>query len=60
MTQSAEQQLKDLSLAEMQKRLSSSADGLSQTEAQKRLEKYGYNEMPEKKENPLLKFLSYF
>jgi H+-transporting ATPase len=60
MSQSAEQQLKDLSLAEMQKQLSSSGDGLSQTEAQKRLEKYGYNELPEKKENPLLKFLSYF
>ena len=55
MTQSAEQQLKDLPLAEMQKQLSSSADGLSQAEAQKRLEKYGYNELPEKKNNAAAK-----
>jgi H+-transporting ATPase len=60
LTQSAEQKLKDLPMAEMQKQLSSSPDGLSQTEAQNRIEKYGYNELPEKKENPLLKFLSYF
>jgi H+-transporting ATPase len=60
MTQSAEQQLKDLPLPEMQKQLSSSADGLSKAEAQKRLEKYGYNELPEKKGSPVLKFLSYF
>ena len=36
------------------------ADGLTQAEAQKRLTQYGYNELPEKHENPLLKFLSYF
>ncbi|MCR4394249.1 MAG: HAD-IC family P-type ATPase, partial [Dehalococcoidales bacterium] len=58
--QLGEQQLKDLPLAEMQKRLSTTSEGLSQAEAQQRLEKYGYNELPEKKENPLLKFLSYF
>lgn len=60
MIQSAEQQLKDLPLAEMQKQLSSSPDGLSKAEAQKRLEKYGYNELPEKRGSPVLKFLSYF
>jgi H+-transporting ATPase len=37
-----------------------SQDGLSQEEAQRRLSQYGYNELPEKKKNPLLKFLSYF
>jgi H+-transporting ATPase len=37
-----------------------SPGGLSQTEAQQRLEKYGYNEIPEEEVNPLLKFLSYF
>jgi magnesium-transporting ATPase (P-type) len=58
--QPAEQQLKDLPLAEILKQLSSSPDGLSSAEAQKRIDKYGYNELPEKKENPLLKFLSYF
>jgi len=37
-----------------------SPGGLSQAEAQQRLEKYGYNEIPEEEVNPLLKFLSYF
>jgi H+-transporting ATPase len=37
-----------------------SQDGLSQKESQHRLAQYGYNELPEKKKNPLLKFLSYF
>ena len=54
------EQLKDLPLAEMQKQLSSSPGGLSQAEVKKRLEIYGYNELPEKKESPVLKFLSYF
>jgi H+-transporting ATPase len=49
-----------LSVAELLKNLQSSPDGLNKVEAQKRIEKYGYNELPEKKENPLLKFLSYF
>jgi len=34
--------------------------GLSSAEAKQRLEQYGYNELKEKKVNPLLKFLSYF
>ncbi len=38
----------------------SSPDGLSREEAARRLAEYGPNELPEKKENPLLKFLSYF
>jgi H+-transporting ATPase len=58
--QPAEAQLKDLPLAELQKRLGSSPDGLSQTEAQHRLSEYGYNELAEEKVNPFLKFLSYF
>lgn len=41
-------------------RLSATTEGLSSPEAQKRLQQYGPNEIPEKKENPLLKFLSYF
>ena len=40
--------------------LSSSAEGLTSTNATKRLEKYGPNTLAEKKENALLKFLSYF
>src|ERR1035441_2195063 len=52
--------LKSLPLAEVEKRLGYSPDGLSQTEAQKRLTQYGPNEIEEKKANPLLKFLTYF
>ena len=52
--------LKTLPLAEVEKRLDSSLDGLTQAEAAKRLTKDGPNELPEKKTNPLLKFLSYF
>jgi len=58
--QPAEVQLKDVPAAELLERLSSSPDGLSQDEARRRLAQYGYNELPEKKTNPVLKFLSYF
>ncbi len=51
---------KSPSLPESQARLSSSPDGLSQTEAQRRLAQYGFNEILEKKVNPFLKFLTYF
>ena len=47
-------------LAEVERKLGSSADGLSQAEAEKRLTRYGPNEIAEKKTNELLKFLSYF
>ena len=52
--------LKDLTVTELIKDLESSPDGLSGAEAQNRLTEYGYNELPEKKVNPVLKFLSYF
>ena len=52
--------LKTLSMAELQKKLESSAEGLTQEEAKKRLIKYGPNVIEEKKTNPFLKFLSYF
>jgi H+-transporting ATPase len=52
--------LKSLPLPEVEKQLGSSPDGLSQAEAQKRLTQYGPNEIPEKKINPFLKFLTYF
>jgi H+-transporting ATPase len=52
--------LKTLPMPEVQKKLGSSPDGLTQAEAQKRLAQYGPNEIEEKKTNPLLKFLSYF
>jgi H+-transporting ATPase len=52
--------LKSLPLREVEKKLGSSADGLSQAEAQKRLTQFGPNEIEERKTNLLLKFLTYF
>ncbi len=52
--------LKSLALPEVEKKLGSSPDGLTQAEAQKRLAQYGPNEIEEKKTNSLLKFLTYF
>jgi H+-transporting ATPase len=52
--------LKSLPMPEVEKQLGSSPKGLSQAEAQKRLAKYGPNEIKEKKDNLFLKFLSYF
>jgi H+-transporting ATPase len=52
--------LKTLPMPEVEKRLGTTADGLTQAEATKRLTQYGPNEITEKKTNPLLKFLSYF
>ena len=52
--------LKTLPLAEVEKKLASSPDGLTEAEAKKRLAQYGPNEIAEKKTNALLKFLSYF
>jgi len=52
--------LKSLSMSELQARLETSPDGLSQDEAQERLNRYGVNEIEEQKTNLLLKFLSYF
>ena len=49
-----------ISIDEAASKLNSSKEGLSASEAKERLSKYGYNELEEKKENPVLKFLSYF
>jgi H+-transporting ATPase len=56
----AKDDLKSLSMPELQAKLGSSPDGLSRAEAQKRLALYGPNEIEEKKTNPFLKFLTYF
>ena len=56
----AKDDLKTLPLPELEKKLGSSPDGLSQAEAQKRLTQYGPNEIEEKKTNSFLKFLTYF
>jgi H+-transporting ATPase len=52
--------LKSLPLSDLEKKLESSPDGLTQSEAEKRLTQYGPNEIEDKKTNLLLKFLSYF
>ena len=52
--------LKSLPMQEVQNKLGFSPDGLTQSEAQKRLTLYGPNEIGEKKSNSFLKFLSYF
>ena len=51
---------KSLPMDELQKKLESSPDGLSEAEAKKRLTEYGPNEIEEKKNNMFLKYLSYF
>ena len=56
----AKDNLQTLPLSEVEKKLGSSPDGLTQAEAQKRLAQYGPNEIEEKKTSELLKFLSYF
>ena len=45
---------------ELFKKLASSKKGISSSEAQKRLQRYGPNEISEKKVNPIVKFLKYF
>src|SRR6204780_2228933 len=56
----AKDDLKTLPIAEVEKRLTSSPNGLTDIEAKKRLAQYGPNEITEKKTNLFLKFLSYF
>jgi H+-transporting ATPase len=56
----AKDDLKSLPLQEVENKLDSSPEGLTQAEAKKRLSQYGPNEIEEKKTNSLLKFLSYF
>jgi H+-transporting ATPase len=60
MEANAKDDLKSLPMPELQAKLGSSPDGLSQAEAQKRLTQYGPNEIEEKKTNAFLKFLTYF
>jgi len=56
----AKDDLQSLPMPELQEKLRSSPDGLTQVEAKKRLTQYGPNEIEEKKANPFLKFLTYF
>jgi H+-transporting ATPase len=51
---------KKADIDELLKKLSADQEGLSSSEAEKRLQQYGPNEIQEKKANPLKKFLGYF
>ena len=56
----AKSDLQTLPMDQVEKQLGSLPDGLTQSEATKRLAQYGPNEIEEKKTNAILKFLSYF
>jgi H+-transporting ATPase len=47
-------------LQSLESELGVSGGGITSSQAQARLVKYGFNELPEEKTNPILKFLSYF
>jgi len=49
-----------MAITDLEDKLNCSGDGLTEQEAKSRLSQYGYNELEEKTENPILKFLSYF
>ena len=58
--QDSNSQLGNLPLEVVKSRLDISGQGLSSAEAQVRLKQYGFNELPEEKVNPIIKFLAYF
>jgi H+-transporting ATPase len=54
------EEAKKADIDELLKKLAVDQKGLSSSEAEKRLQQYGPNEIQEKKANPLKKFLGYF
>ncbi len=54
------EEAKKADIDELLKKLAANQKGLSSSEAEKRLQQYGPNEIQEKKVNPLKKFLGYF
>jgi H+-transporting ATPase len=54
------EEAKKAGVDELLTKLSARKEGLSSSEADRRLQQYGPNEVPEKKVNPLVKFLGYF
>jgi H+-transporting ATPase len=54
------EEAKKAGINELFSRLSVTQDGISSSEAKARLQRYGPNEIPERKVNPIIKFLDYF
>ncbi len=54
------EEAKKTPIDELFRKLSSSENGLSRSEAEKRLQEHGYNEIPEKKRSSIVRFLGYF
>ncbi|HOI13672.1 MAG TPA: plasma-membrane proton-efflux P-type ATPase [Methanoculleus sp.] len=51
---------RDMAIDDLYQALSSRREGLAQSEAANRIQRFGYNEIPEKEESPVKKFLRYF
>jgi H+-transporting ATPase len=54
------EEIKKIPISELLEKLSSKKEGLTTSEVTKRIQQYGLNEIPEKKINPVMKFLRYF
>ncbi len=55
-----DEEVNHLSLTQLQTQLDTSTDGLSQSEASRRVGSYGYNELAEETTSPLQQFLTHF
>ncbi len=53
-------ELKKISVQDSFQKFSSNENGLTDTSVKDRIKEYGYNEITEKKVNPIVKFFSYF
>ncbi|WP_292731854.1 cation-transporting P-type ATPase, partial [Methanoculleus sp.] len=54
------EEAKGKTIDDLFEKFSSRREGLTGSEARSRVQTYGYNEIPEKKKSPILKFLKYF
>jgi H+-transporting ATPase len=54
------EEIKKVSVDQLLQNFSSSKDGLSESGAKERIGQYGYNEIPEKKVNPIVRLMRYF
>ena len=54
------EEVKKISTDDLLKKLKTTKKGLTNSEVEKRRGDYGFNELPEKKVHPVLKFLGYF